>query len=547
MATWRWSRSGCGTRRRVAQVPRDALSRFAGPSVRAPGCPVRPTPPSRSMPRPDRPQPRLDIERGGGMAVTVGRHAPLHPARLPLRRARPQHHPRRGGRRGPDRASSSRPRDGSDDGRRMIVCKFGGTSVQDAAAMLRLAKIVAARARRTAGVVVSALARVTDTPRGAAPRASGRGMARRWKRRWTPCSTATAQVADDTEGWRGGAPGPRRRRGRPAPRAASRDRPRAHAGRARPACSGRARSGAPDLVAAALASAGMPVTWVDARQVIITDDRHGRATPQQDAIREAAATVLAPLLAAGRIPLTQGFIGANAAGPAHHPGPRRLRLHRVAARCGARRRAGRDLDRRERPHDRRPAHRARGAHPGLRDLRRGRRARHLRRQGAAPRHPAAARGGGYPDRHPQRAARRPARHHHRAHACIGAPGGRARSARSPGSPAPSVVNVRAPRMLGAYGFLRAAVRGVRAARGAGGRAGEQRGERVADGRGPRAGSTRWCATCAARRGDRQRGSRHRRGRGARDAVHARASRRASSRRCSRPTSRSSRRARRPPT
>jgi aspartate kinase len=68
------------------------------------------------------------------------------------------------------------------------------------------------------------------------------------------------------------------------------------------------------LVEAALAHAGQPVTWVDARRVIITDDRHGRATPRQDRIREAAAAVLAPLLAAGRIPLTQGFIGANAAG-----------------------------------------------------------------------------------------------------------------------------------------------------------------------------------------------------------------------------------------
>ena len=56
-------------------------------------------------------------------------------------------------------------------------------------------------------------------------------------------------------------------------------------------------------------------TWVDARQVIITDDRHGRATPQLDAIRAAAQRGASrPLLAAGRIPLTQGFIGATADG-----------------------------------------------------------------------------------------------------------------------------------------------------------------------------------------------------------------------------------------
>ena len=47
--------------------------------------------------------------------------------------------------------------------RPMIVCKFGGTSVQDAEAMLRLAKIVAARQHEQPVVVVSALARVTDS------------------------------------------------------------------------------------------------------------------------------------------------------------------------------------------------------------------------------------------------------------------------------------------------------------------------------------------------------------------------------------------------
>ena len=44
----------------------------------------------------------------------------------------------------------------------MIVCKFGGTSVADAAAIRRLAGIVAGRAREQPLVVVSALAGVTD-------------------------------------------------------------------------------------------------------------------------------------------------------------------------------------------------------------------------------------------------------------------------------------------------------------------------------------------------------------------------------------------------
>src|SRR4030095_3319748 len=45
----------------------------------------------------------------------------------------------------------------------MIVMKFGGTSVQDAAAIDRAAEIVSGRANRSPVVVVSAMARVTDS------------------------------------------------------------------------------------------------------------------------------------------------------------------------------------------------------------------------------------------------------------------------------------------------------------------------------------------------------------------------------------------------
>src|SRR2546426_4918084 len=45
----------------------------------------------------------------------------------------------------------------------MIVLKFGGTSVQDAAAIAAVADIVASRRTRRPVVVVSAMASVTDT------------------------------------------------------------------------------------------------------------------------------------------------------------------------------------------------------------------------------------------------------------------------------------------------------------------------------------------------------------------------------------------------
>jgi aspartate-semialdehyde dehydrogenase len=51
------------------------LRDFRGPA-RVAGLPSSPTPPIQVDERTDRPQPRLDLDRGGGMAVTVGRLRP---------------------------------------------------------------------------------------------------------------------------------------------------------------------------------------------------------------------------------------------------------------------------------------------------------------------------------------------------------------------------------------------------------------------------------------------------------------------------------------
>ena len=44
----------------------------------------------------------------------------------------------------------------------MIVCKFGGTSVQDAEAMTRLAQIIYARIKQQPVVVASAMGKTTN-------------------------------------------------------------------------------------------------------------------------------------------------------------------------------------------------------------------------------------------------------------------------------------------------------------------------------------------------------------------------------------------------
>ncbi|HMA38397.1 MAG TPA: aspartate kinase [Chloroflexia bacterium] len=68
------------------------------------------------------------------------------------------------------------------------------------------------------------------------------------------------------------------------------------------------------LVAATLRAAGQAAEAVDATRVVVTDSTFGNAFPLMDATRARATAVLAPLLAAGRVPVITGFIGANADG-----------------------------------------------------------------------------------------------------------------------------------------------------------------------------------------------------------------------------------------
>jgi aspartate kinase len=68
------------------------------------------------------------------------------------------------------------------------------------------------------------------------------------------------------------------------------------------------------IVSAAMTAKGLPAAWVDARTVIVTDDRHTCAAPLIDEIGTAARAIVAPLVAEGRIPVLGGFIGRAASG-----------------------------------------------------------------------------------------------------------------------------------------------------------------------------------------------------------------------------------------
>ena len=68
------------------------------------------------------------------------------------------------------------------------------------------------------------------------------------------------------------------------------------------------------LLASALRVGGLPSVWVDARQVIRTDDQHTRAIPLQEEIERAAQRLLIPRIEQGEIPVLGGFIGSTMEG-----------------------------------------------------------------------------------------------------------------------------------------------------------------------------------------------------------------------------------------
>lgn len=68
------------------------------------------------------------------------------------------------------------------------------------------------------------------------------------------------------------------------------------------------------LIAAALRSAGLAATAVDATDLIVTDDRYGDALPLMGETRIRTHERLLPLLEEQRVPVVTGFIGATRSG-----------------------------------------------------------------------------------------------------------------------------------------------------------------------------------------------------------------------------------------
>jgi len=199
----------------------------------------------------------------------------------------------------------------------VIVVKFGGTSVADAAAIARAAAITRSRAPRHPVVVVSALARATNELLAAAEQAA-RGQLIVALRGIEGLRDRHLSEAQALLGEGGDADDVRAELSAMCDELASLSEALSVLGHLTPrsldaiAAYGELLSAA--LVHAAFRRYDLPVELVDPRDVVVTDELHTRAVPDLDAITERARRVIAPIVAQGRVPVVGGFIGRSPAG-----------------------------------------------------------------------------------------------------------------------------------------------------------------------------------------------------------------------------------------
>lgn len=211
---------------------------------------------------------------------------------------------------------------------RPLVYKFGGSSLADAERIRGVARLVR-RAERTPVVVVSALGGVTDrllcpAGGGLAEGPPNRGAVEALRARHREVldgvcgdpderarlSAEVDEVLSRLEGAADRGPAD----GGPADVAGSAravDRDPADAAELRDGVASVGEDLSARLVACAIRGEGVDARVVDAREVVRTDARFGRARPQEEEIRRLAAERLRPLLERGSVPVIQGFVGAT--------------------------------------------------------------------------------------------------------------------------------------------------------------------------------------------------------------------------------------------
>ncbi len=198
------------------------------------------------------------------------------------------------------------------------VMKFGGTSVGDAARIRAAAEIIAGAARRGGVVaVVSAMSGVTNRLVAAAHAAAGgdagAGAELREALSAQHAAALTALISDEAR--RGElATEIERIIGEAAMLCQGTAMLRELMPRALDAISSVGERLSARLMAGVLCEMGVRSVPIEATELIVTDEEHGRAEPLMDETRERATTRLLPLLDEGLAPIVTGFIGATRRG-----------------------------------------------------------------------------------------------------------------------------------------------------------------------------------------------------------------------------------------
>ncbi|WFM71534.1 aspartate kinase [Halomonas sp. CKK8] len=190
------------------------------------------------------------------------------------------------------------------------VFKFGGASIQDAAAIRRLGELLARFRARPLVVVVSAMGKTTNALE-ALLEAAREGEDDDYRDR---LETLRREHLAAVESLFGSRTGPVAERVEALITELDR-RHRRHAGRERPfhydqtVCFGELLS--TTIVSAWLEEAGMATQWLDARELVVTDDCHQAANVDWQATAERVRGLDSD---DSRIRVTQGFIGGTAEG-----------------------------------------------------------------------------------------------------------------------------------------------------------------------------------------------------------------------------------------
>ncbi|HEY6373372.1 MAG TPA: aspartate kinase [Candidatus Sulfotelmatobacter sp.] len=194
--------------------------------------------------------------------------------------------------------------------------KFGGTSVEDAAAIRRLIEIVQSRLGARPVVVVSALARVTDQllEAGNAAAAGHLGSALANVR---SIYVRHEQLADSLvdESAYSALDGELRGELRELESLLhDLESSRQLDLRSQDHLLGFGECFSSKLVKEALRQVGVQAAHVDARTCIVTDARHGRASPVWDVTEQRLQETVGPMLQSGRVPVLGGFIASTGEG-----------------------------------------------------------------------------------------------------------------------------------------------------------------------------------------------------------------------------------------